>query len=439
MFETVGPNECMVVSGKFRSPSKFVIGGKAFVWPGFQKCQKISLNVITCIVNTNKVYSEKGVPLNVSATAQVKIKTRMKDDKGREVLDHFSLRNACRLFLSKQQKEVKKIAELTLEGHQRAVIGTMTVEEVYQDRKKFSKAVRTMTEDDLAKMGLELVSYTISEVSDDNGYLKAIGEKRTAEVQRDARIGEAENRKNASIERAKAQQVALEAKYSNLEKEAASNRDFKLKESEFNIEVETKKAEQFAAHPMQTAISNQQVMDEKMKIQVVERQKEIQLQEQEIIRVKRELEGKVEKVADAEKYQMEQLAHADYTEKVLQAKADAEALQARGKAEAYAIQASGEAEAEAMLKKAKALQEYKGAAMLSVVLDSLPKVAAEISTPLSHLDKLTMIAGDDGDIGASRMTNEVLTIMNSIPNVIKDMTGVDMTEAIARASRATSV
>jgi len=405
------------------------------VWPGVQKCQKISLNLITCEVQTDQVYSAQGVPVDVTATAQVKIKTKSKDEKGIERPDKASLRNACRLFLSKKAHDIRHIATATLEGHQRAVIGTMTVEEVYQDRNKFSKAVTTMTCEDLAKMGLELVSYTISEVADRDGYLKAIGAKRTAEIQSQAKIGKANQQQLAAIQEAKAIQVSTEAKYENLIQTAHSDKLFKIAQSEFDIEVQTKRAEQAASHPMQTAISRQTVEDERMKVIVVERLKDIQLQEQEITRVKRELEGRVEKVAEAEKYKREQLALADYTEIVLKAKANAEALQARGKAEAYAIQAKGDAEADAMLKKAQALTEFKGAAILSLVLKALPKVAAEIAAPLSQLDKLTMIAGDDGDVGASRMTNEVLAIMNSIPDAIKNMTGVDLSEAITRAAQ----
>jgi len=425
----------MVISGWGKSPSKFVIGGKSFVFPFFQKCQKINLTLVTCEVVTESVYSGQGVPIHVTATAQIKIKTSFTDDKGNQVADTTSLRNACRLFLSKGQSKLMNIAQATLEGHQRAVIGTMTVEEVYQDRNKFSHAVRKMTADDLASMGLEVVSYTISEVSDDQGYLKAIGMERTAQVQSNASIAKAVQQQLAAIEEAKANQDSLQAKYENLITTAESDKDFKLKQSEFDIEVETKRAEQEASHPMQTAITNQAVQDERMKIEVVARLKEIQLQGQEITRVKRELEGKVEKVAEAKKYQIEQLAQAELTEKVLKAKSDAEALQAKGKAEAYAIEAKGEADADAMLKKAKALQGFRGAAILSLVLKSLPKVAAEIAAPLSELDKLTMVAGDDGDVGASRMTNEVLTIMNSIPDAIKSMTGVDLSDAIARAAQ----
>lgn len=133
-------------------------------------------------------------------------------------------------------------------------------------------------------MGLELLSYTITDVSDDTGYLKAIGEKRTAEVKRDATIGQASSKMEGAREAARADQVSKQAYYSNKIKEEASNRDFKLKQAEYDMEINTAKAVADAANPLQTAITTQKVMDENMKIAVVERAKDIQVQEQEIVR-----------------------------------------------------------------------------------------------------------------------------------------------------------
>jgi flotillin len=424
-FITVGPNECLVVSGYGANPPKMVSGGRAFVWPCVQTYQKLSLNMMTCVVTTTKVYTKHGVPINVSAVAQVKINSRPK-----------ILKNAARLFLGMSQKKVASVAVETLEGHQRAIMGTMTVEEIYQDRLKFSQGVRAVTTEDLEGMGLELLSYTITDVSDDVGYLKAIGEKRTAEVKRDATIGQASSKMEGACEAARADQVSKQAYFVNKIKEEASNRDYKLKQAEFDMEINTAKAVADAANPLQTAITSQKVMDEKMKIAVVERAKDIQVQEQEIVRRQRELDATVRKQAKAEKFRMETLSEADRNQAVLLSKGEAQAVKTKGDAEAYAIAAQAQAEAEAMHKKAEAFNEYKGAAIMQIVLDALPKVAAEIAAPLATVDKVTMVAGENGEVGAARMTGEVLDIMNSIPNTIQAMTGVNLGEAIARASRA---
>lgn len=424
-FVTAGPNECLVVAGYGINAGKpkMITGGKAFILPCCQTSQKLSLNVMTVVVNTQGVYTGKGVPINVSAVAQVKINS-----------EPGFLINAVRLFLGMSPKQINAVARHTLEGHQRAIMGTMTVEEIYQDRLKFSQGVRTTTTDDMNAMGLELLSYTITDVNDDMGYLKAIGEKRTAEVQRDAKIGQASSQKDATLQRVRAEQVSKQAFYENKIKEEQSNRDYQLKQAEFNQEIQSKKAEADAAHPLQTAITQQSVMEEKMKIEVVERAKEIQVQEQEIIRKQRQLDATVRKEAKAEKFRLETLAEADKNQKILDAKGEAQAVKTKGDAEAYAVAAQAQAEAEAMLKKAEAFNEYKGAAMMQIVLDALPKVAAEIAAPLSTVDKVTMVAGEDGEVGAARITNEVVEIMNSIPATIENMTGVNLSDAITRAS-----
>lgn len=379
--------------------------------------------MMTCSVNTRQVYTKLGVAINVTAVAQVKIDS-----------SKSGLQAAIRLFLGMSPSKINAVATQTLEGHQRAIMGTMTVEEIYQDRLKFSQGVKAVTTEDLKAMGLELVSYTITDVSDDVGYLKAIGAKRTAEVQRDAKIGAAKSRMEAAKEQARADQVAQQAKYENKIKEESASRDYLVQQAGYDAEVATKQAEADAARPLQTAITNQRVVDEQMKIEVVERAKEIQVQEQEIVRRQRELDASVRKEAKALKFKKETLAEANRNQKILEAKGEAQAIKTRGDAEAYAIAAQAQAEAEAMHKKADAFNEYKGAAMMQIVLDSLPRVAAEIATPLSHIDNLTMVAGEDGDMGASRITSEILQIMNSIPDTVKSMTGVDLGDAIGRAS-----
>lgn len=379
--------------------------------------------MMTCDVRTNQVYTKLGVAVNVTAVAQVKI------DSSQD-----GLKSAIPLFLGMPVSKIISVATQTLEGHQRAIMGTMTVEEIYQDRLKFSQGVRSVTSDDLKVMGLELVSYTITDVNDNEGYLKAIGMRRTAEVQRDAKIGAAQSRMQSTKEEARAQMVAKQVYFENKIQEESSNRDFLIKQAEYDLEVSTKKAESDAAFPLQTAISNQRVVEEQMKILVVERAKDIQVQEQEIIRRQRELDATVRKEAKAEKFRLETLAEADRNQAILTSKGEAQAIKTKGDAEAYAIAAQAQAEAEAMHKKAEAFNAYKGAAMLQIVLDSLPKVAAEIATPLSHMDKLTLVAGENGEVGANRLTGEVLEIMNSIPDTIKLMTGVDLGASIGRVS-----
>ncbi|KAI2541442.1 FLOT1 isoform 11, partial [Pan troglodytes] len=182
MFFTCGPNEAMVVSGFCRSPPVMVAGGRVFVLPCIQQIQRISLNTLTLNVKSEKVYTRHGVPISVTGIAQVKIQGQNKE----------MLAAACQMFLGKTEAEIAHIALETLEGHQRAIMAHMTVEEIYKDRQKFSEQVFKVASSDLVNMGISVVSYTLKDIHDDQDYLHSLGKARTAQVQKDARIGEAE-------------------------------------------------------------------------------------------------------------------------------------------------------------------------------------------------------------------------------------------------------
>merc|ERR1711936_661881 len=170
-----------------------------------------------------------------------------------------------------------------------------------------------------------------------------------------------------------------------------------------------------------------------MQVKVVERQQKIRIQEQEIIRRERELDSKIRKPAEAEKFRLEKIAEAEKTQIVLQAEAKAEALALKGEAEAYAMEAKARAEAQQMAMKAEAWKEYKGAAMVDMMTQVMPKVAAEITGPVSQVKKITMVATGDGPVGAGKMTGEIMDIMASLPDTVKAMTGVDISQRMIKA------
>merc|ERR1711881_543076 len=233
-------------------------------------------------------------------------------------------------------------------------------------------------------MGIMVISYTIKEITDDVGYLRALGLGRTAEVQRDARIGEAKAKMESTIAEASAD----------------------------------------LAYTLQAALMQQQIKEQETQVKVIERMQEIELQEQEIQRKEKELESKVRQPAEAEKFKLEKIAEANKLKSVLEAEAEAEAIQLKGDAKAFAIEAK--AKAEQMAKKADAWNEYEKAALMDMMLKMLPKVANEIATPLAKAKKITMISDGQSDIGASKLTQEVLQIMGAIPDTVSKMTGVDI-------------
>uniref|UniRef100_A0A1B6M950 Band 7 domain-containing protein n=1 Tax=Graphocephala atropunctata TaxID=36148 RepID=A0A1B6M950_9HEMI len=419
-FVTCGPNEALVVSGCCYTKPLLVPGGRAFVWPSIQCVQRISLNTMTLQVDSPTVYTSQGVPISVTGIAQVKIQGQNEE----------MLLAACEQFLGKSDQEIQHIALVTLEGHQRAIMGSMTVEEIYKDRKKFSKQVFEVASSDLVNMGITVVSYTLKDIRDEEGYLKSLGMARTAEVKRDARIGEAEARRDAQIKEAMAEEERMASRFLNDTEIAKAQRDFELKKAAYDVEVQTKKAEAEMAYELQAAKTKQRIMEEQMQIKVVERTQEIAVQDQEIQRKERELEAMVRRPAEAEKFRLEKLAEANRLRVVLEAEAEAEALRLRGEAEAFAVQAKAKAEAEQMTKKAEAFKEYREAAMVEMLLDTLPKIAAEVAAPLSQAKKITMVSSGQGEIGAAKLTGEVLQIVTKVPEMVKNMTGVDIMKSV---------
>lgn len=414
---TCGPNEALVISGMCQGGKPtFISGGRALVFPCIQTVQRIPLNTMTLEVHSPRVYTSQGVPISVIGTAQVKI-----NGSSEQMLEF-----AAEQFGGKPPHEILRICLETMEGHQRAIMGNMTVEEIYRDRQTFSQKVFDVASVDLHNMGISVISYTLKDIRDEVGYLASLGQARTAQVKRDALIGEAEAKRDSGIEEAKAEEQRMEAKLKNDTDIAMSKRDFELKKATYDTEVNTAKAEAEMAYALQAAKVQARIKEEEMQVKVVERQQNIAIQEQEIMRKEKELDSKVKKPAEAEKFKLEKLAEAERLRIVLEAEANAEALAVKGEAEAFAIEAKAKAEADQMAKKADAFKEYREAAMVDMMLKVLPQVAAEISGPISQANKITMIASGDGAIGANRITGEVLDIMGSLPDTVKRMTGVDI-------------
>uniref|UniRef100_A0A8C1ZCB5 Flotillin n=1 Tax=Cyprinus carpio TaxID=7962 RepID=A0A8C1ZCB5_CYPCA len=405
-------------NGCGRSPPLMIAGGRVFVIPCFQQIQRISLNTLTLNVKSDKVYTRHGVPISVTGIAQVKIQGQNKE----------MLAAACQMFMGKSEVEIANIALETLEGHQRAIIAHLTVEEIYQDRKKFSDQVFKVASSDLVNMGIGVVSYTLKDVHDDQNYLSSLGKARTAQVQRDARIGEAQFKRDAVIREAHAMQEKISAQYKNEIEMAKAQRDFELKKAAYDMEVNTKKAESEMAYQLQVAKTKQCIEEEKMQVQVVERTQQITLQEQEITRREKELEAKVQKPADAERYRIEKIAEAQKLQLIMEAEAEAEAIRMRGEAEAFALEAKGRAEAEQMAKKAEAFKQYKEGAMVDMLLEKLPLMAEEISKPLCAAQKVTMVSSGGSEVGAAKLTGEVLEIMTRLPSAVEKLTGVNISQ-----------
>jgi flotillin len=452
-YTKVGPNQVLVISGRkhrMLDPDgttrdvgfRIVKGGGVFVWPVFEKVDLLSLELLTIDVQTPEVYTSKGVPVRVDGVAQIKVKG-----------DDISIGTAAEQFLSKGTDEIKNIATQTLEGHLRAILGTMTVEDIYQNRDAFASKVQEVAAGDMANMGLGIVSFTIRDIRDNQGYLDALGKPRIAQVKRDAQIAQAEADRDAMIKSSQATQAGQEAKFVADTKIAEAQRDYQSNVAQYQAAVNQKKAEADLAYDLQKYKTGQLVKAEEIQVSIIEKQKQIELQQQEIMRRQKELEANVQKPADAERYKVETLANARKFQLETEAAgsaaaakatgfanadvakatglAEAEANKARGLAEATIIEAQGKATAEAMRMKAESFKQYNEAAVVEMIIRILPEVAGKISEPLSKTEKMVIInSGNGTGGGASKLTGDVTQIVAQLPPILESLTGVKLEQLL---------
>jgi flotillin len=463
-YKTAGPDEALIVTGSFLGTRnvhvdesgnriKIIRGGGSFILPVFQQAKPLSLLSSKLEVTTPEVYTEQGVPVMADGVAIIKIGGSISE-----------IATAAEQYLGKPKEDRENEAREVLEGHLRSILGSMTVEEIYKNRDKFSQEVQRVASQDLAKMGLVIVSFTIKDVRDKNGYLESLGKPRIAQVRRDADIATAEAEKETRIKKAEA---AKEAKRSELERAteiAEAEKINQLKIAEFRREQDIAKARADQAYDLESARSKQDVTEQEMQIKIIERQKQIELEEKEILRRERQYDSEVKKKADADRYSVEQSAAANKAKEMAEAEANkyrieamakaeaervrldglakAEAQKAQGSTEAEIIRLKGLAEAEAKEKIAEAFEQFGQAAILDMIIKMLPEYAKQVASPLSNIDKITVVdtGGSSGaNGGANKITSYATNLMASLQESLKASSGIDVKELIENYSGKSNV
>ncbi len=443
-YQKVGPNEAMIISGAFTGGvPKVVTGGGAFVWPGVQKAELISLEVITIDVRTPEVYTELGVPIIVDGIAQIKV----------HATDE-SIRTAGEQFLGRGRNEIMNVAKQTLEGHLRAILGQMEVEQIYKNRDMFAQKVQETSATDMAKMGLSIVSFTLRDIKDNEGYLDALGKPRLAQVKRDAVIAQAEADRDAVIKSAQAKKAGETERYKQESEIAEANRDYNVNLANYQVMVNERKAKADLAYDLSRFQKAQEVKKEEVQVEIVDKEQRVIVQTKEILRKEKELDATVHKPADARRYAVQVQAESEKYKIEAEAKgraeankaqgfaeaevieatgnAEAAATKARGLAKAEVIQAQGLAEAEAMAKKADSWKQYNQAAITQMFVDVLPELAKNIAAPLSKIEKIVVVnSGGDGS-GMSKITGDITNIIAQLPPVVEALSGVDLAEMVKR-------
>ena len=457
-YRTAGPDEALIVTGSYLGRKnvhidesgnriKIIRGGGAFVLPVFQQSEPLSLLSMKLEVSTPEVYTEQGVPVMADGVAIIKIGSSIGE-----------IATAAEQFLGKATADLENEAREVLEGHLRSILGSMTVEEIYKNRDKFSQEVQRVASQDLAKMGLIIVSFTIKDVRDKNGYLDSLGKPRIAQVKRDADIATAEADKETRIKRAEAAKEAQKAELERATEIAEAEKENQMKMADFRREQDIAKARADQAYDLETAKAKQEVTEQEMQVRIIERQKQIELEEKEILRRERQYDSEVKKKADADRYAVEQAAEAEKRRQIAaadanqyriesQAKAEAEkirvdglakadAKRAEGESEAEIIRLKGLAEAEAKRKIAEAFEQFGQAAVLDMVLKMLPEYAKQVAAPLSNIDKITVVdtGSSEQNGGANKVTGYATNLMATMQETLKASSGVDVKELLENLS-----
>ena len=432
LFRKAGPHEALVVYG-FRG-TRVIKGGGTVIFPMLESCRELSLELMSFDVAPRQdLYTKQGVAVTVEAVAQIKVKS-----------DPESIRTASEQFLTKPPEQREGLIRLVMEGHLRGIIGQLTVEEIVKQPEMVAERMRSTCAEDMNKMGLEVISFTIKEVCDKNEYITNMGKPDVARIRRDADVAAAEAERDTQIRRAQAQRDAATAKAQadqervlaetlSLAKQAESQRDLEVKKASYLEAVKKQQAMADKAYDIETNIMQQQMMAESVKIQQVEKEQQVKVQEAEILRREKELIATLLKQAEIERQRIETLAAAEKQRLIAEAEGKASSIRAQGEAEAEIIFKKGEAEAKAMNVKAEAYQEYNQAAVVDKLITNLPEVVRAMATPLANVDKITIVSTGDGEAaGMYKLTGDMTKVAAQVPALFEALSGMQLSELLSK-------
>jgi flotillin len=432
LYRKAGPHEALVVYG-FRG-TRIIKGRGSVIFPMVENSRLLSLELMSFDVAPQQdLYTRQGVAVTVEAVAQIKVKS-----------DPESIQTAAEQFLTKTPQEREGLIRLVMEGHLRGIIGQLTVEEIVKQPEMVGERMRSTCADDMSKMGLEVISFTIKEVRDKNEYITNMGRPDVARIRRDADVAAAEAERDTAIKRAEAMRAAAVAKAQadkervlaetlSLAAQAEAQRDLQIKQANYLEAVQKQKASADKAYEIQANVMQQQVIAEQVKVEQVQKTGQIAVQEAEIQRRERELIATVLKQAEIERKRIEMLAEAQKQKLIVEADGQASATRATGEAEADIIFKKGEAEAKAMNVKAEAFQEYNQAAVIDKLLTGMPEIVRALAAPLANVDKITVVStGNGGSAGLNKITGDLTAMAAQIPALFETLSGMQISELLSK-------
>jgi flotillin len=432
LFRKAGPNEALVVYGF--GGTRVIKGRGTLIFPMIQSFKSLSLELMSFDVAPQQdLYTKQGVAVTVEAVAQIKVKS-----------DRESIETAAEQFLTKTPPQREGLIRLVMEGHLRGIIGQLLVEEIVKEPEMVADRMRSTCADDMNKMGLEVISFTIKEVRDKNEYIANMGRPdiarikmqadiATAEAERDTAIKRAEASRESAIAQAEADKQRVLAQSISMAAQAEAQRDLEVKKAQYTELVKRQQAQADKSYEIQTQVMQQQVVAESVKVQQIEKEAQIKVQEAEIVRHEKELVATVLKGAEIERARIETLAAAERQRLISEAEGHAASLRTQGEAEAEIIFKKGDAEARAMNVKAEAYQEWNQAAVVDKLISNMPEIVRALAAPLSNIDKITIVStGDGSSAGAHKITGDITAMAAQVPALFEALSGMQMSELLAK-------
>ncbi len=472
------PDQAYIISG-LKKDSRILIGRAGIKIPYLERLDRLYLGQMTVDIKTEQsVPTNDFINVNVDAVAKVRISPTAE-----------GIKLAAKNFLNKKALDITMDLQDSLQGNMREIIGTLSLKEINTDRDSFSDQVMSKASKDMDKLGIEILSCNIQNVTDENGLIKDLGADNTSRIKKDAAIAKAQADRDIAIAQAEADKSANDARVIAQTEIAQKNNELAIRKSELQKNADTKKAEADAAYEIQKQEQQKTIQTATVNAQIAKAEREAELKKQEVAIQQQFLEAEINKKADAERYKVEQEAAATLAKRqreaeakkyeqekeaeamkaqaqaeadALKAKAQAEAdalkakalaeadalkakaeaarfaaeqeatgIRAKGQAEAASIQAKALAEAEGMEKKAEAYSKYDNAAILEMLLSIMPQMAAEIAKPLASISKVNIYGGGgDSGSGISQVSGNAATVMQQVFDTMSEATGVDFREIL---------
>lgn len=453
-YKKAPPTEAIVVTGFGLARPKVVCGKGTFVLPVLQRADRLNMRLLKIDVKTPEtgVKTQNGVSLWIDSVVTIQVYSENSTVLDEEV-KASGLKDAKAYIMSRQQAAISNFLGMNeqgindkvndvLQGNLREIVSDMTVDQILTNRKQMALSVIENARPDLAKMGLEVVTFNVQDIRDaidgqghNHGVIEAIGIEQEELVKKQAEIARAQAARDVACAKADAEMAANAKEVEAQTAIAQRNNELKLAKARLQAEADKAAADANAAGQIQTNLRAKEIKEAEADAEIAKQKKMVDLAAQEAEVQQRKLDAEVRKQADADLYRRQKEAEAKKYEAERAAEAqkfakqqEAEGIELVGKAEAEAIRQKGIAEAEAMKQKAEAYKQYNDAAVAEMLIKVLPDIAKSVAQPLSSIDKVSIIGGDAS--GVSCVSGNVPVLMAQTMQTVKEATGIDMGEIV---------